>query len=166
VIKSLHSHCANPIVLPLSNPTSHVEALPSDIIRWTNGQALIATGSPFSPVNYQGKIHNISQCNNAYIFPGIGLGVISVHATRVTNRMMIASSAALADCSPKLHDSEADLLPNLDELQSVSKKIAFRVAKAAIEDAVAPAVSDEELLSRIEANFWQPEYRHYKRVSF
>lgn len=166
VIKSLHANCANPIVLPLSNPTSHVEALPADIIRWTDGQALIATGSPFSPVNYQGKIHNISQCNNAYIFPGIGLGVISVHATRVTNRMMIASSAALADCSPKLHDPEADLLPNLDELQSVSKKIAFRVAKAAIEDGVAPAMSDEELTARINANFWQPEYRHYKRVSF
>lgn len=166
IIKALHANCSNPIVLPLSNPTSHVEALPADIIRWTEGQALIATGSPFAPVNYHGKIHNISQCNNAYIFPGIGLGVIAVGANRVTNRMMIASSAALADCSPKLNDPEADLLPSLDELQAVSKKIAFRVAKAAIEDGVAAVISDEVLMQRIEANFWQPEYRQYKRVSF
>ena len=166
VIRALSANCEHPIVLPLSNPTSHVEALPADIIRWTEGKALIATGSPFAPVNYQGKIHNISQCNNAYIFPGIGLGVIAAHATRVTNRMMIASSAALADCSPKLKDPEADLLPDLDTIQQVSKTIAFHVAKAAMADGVAPLISDEQLQESIERNFWKPEYRSYRRAPF
>lgn len=166
IIKTLNSHCEHPIVLPLSNPTSHVEALPADILRWTEGKALIATGSPFAPVNYQGKIYNISQCNNAYIFPGIGLGVIASSATRVTDGMMIASSAALADCSPKLNNPDADLLPELDSIQQVSKSIAFHVAKAAMADAVAPQISDEQLLENIERNFWQPEYRQYRRVPF
>ena len=166
VIRTLAENCEHPIVLPLSNPTSRVEAVPADIIHWTNGKALIATGSPFAPVNYQGKTYNISQCNNSYIFPGIGLGVIAVQATRVTDNMLIASSNALADCSPKLQNIDADLLPDLNELQQVSKIIAFKVAKAAIEDGVAPAISDELLQQRLEENFWKPEYRHYKRVPF
>ncbi len=166
IIKTLNSHCEHPIILPLSNPTSHVEAVPADIIRWTEGKALIATGSPFAPVNYQNRIYHISQCNNAYIFPGIGLGVIAAQATRVTNAMLIASSAALADCSPKLQDPQADLLPDLDSIKDVSKFIAFHVAKAAINDGVAPAISDEQLRESIERNFWKPAYREYRRVPF
>ena len=166
VIRTLAKHCEHPIILPLSNPTSRVEAMPSDIIRWTEGRALIATGSPFEPVEYEGKIFNISQCNNSYIFPGIGLGVLAVGATRVTDSMLIASSNALADCSPKLQNIEADLLPNLDEIQAVSKTIAFKVAKAAMDAGVAPIISDELLLKAIESNFWKPEYRDYKRVTF
>lgn len=166
IIKTLNSHCEHPIILPLSNPTSHVEAVPADIIRWTEGKALIATGSPFAPVNYQDRIYHISQCNNAYIFPGIGLGVIAAQATRVTNAMLIASSAALADCSPKLQDPQADLLPDLDSIKDVSKFIAFHVAKAAINDGVAPAISDEQLRENIERNFWKPAYREYRRVPF
>ncbi len=166
IIKTLAENCERPIVLPLSNPTSRVEATPADIIQWTDGKALIATGSPFAPVNYQGKIYNICQCNNSYIFPGIGLGVVASHATRVTDNMLMTSSEALADCSPMLNDPEADLLPELDTLQEVSKKIAFRVAKAAMQDGVAPIVSDELLLESIERNFWKPEYRTYKRVPF
>ena len=166
VIRTLAENCERPIVLPLSNPTSRVEAVPADIIQWTDGRALIATGSPFLPVNYQDKIYNISQCNNAYIFPGIGLGVVAVQATRVTSNMLMASSRALADSSPKLKNPDADLLPDLDSLQAVSKVIAFEVAKAAIEDGVAPNISDELLLQSIEDNFWKPEYRHYKRIPF
>lgn len=166
IIKTLNSHCEHPIILPLSNPTSHVEAVPADIIRWTEGKALIATGSPFAPVNYQDRIYHISQCNNAYIFPGIGLGVIAAQATRVTNAMLIALSAALADCSPKLQDPQADLLPDLDSIKDVSKFIAFHVAKAAINDGVAPAISDEQLRENIERNFWKPAYREYRRVPF
>ncbi|SPL69459.1 NAD-dependent malic enzyme [Acinetobacter stercoris] len=166
VIKTMAENCDRPIVLPLSNPTSRVEAVPADIIQWTDGKALIATGSPFAPVNYQGKIYNISQCNNSYIFPGIGLGVVASHATRVTDNMLMTSSSALADCSPMLNDPDADLLPNLDDLQKVSKYIAFKVAKTAIDDGVAPAVSDDILRASIEKNFWKPEYRRYKRVPF
>ncbi|TCB18105.1 MULTISPECIES: NAD-dependent malic enzyme [unclassified Acinetobacter] len=166
VIKTLAANCERPIVLPLSNPTSQVEAFPADILEWTEGKALIATGSPFEPVNYQGKLYNISQCNNSYIFPGIGLGVIAAGATRVTDSMLIASSNALADCSPLLQDPNADLLPDLNEIQQVSKFIAFRVAKAAMDAGVAPVMSDEALREAIEANFWKPEYRDYKRVTF
>ena len=166
IIRTLASNCEHPIVLPLSNPTSRVEAVPADIIQWTDGKALIATGSPFLPVNYKGKLYNISQCNNSYIFPGIGLGVIAVQATRVTDNMLMASSMALADCSPKLQNIEADLLPDLDDLQKVSRIIAFKVAKAAIEDGVALPLSDELIEKSIEDNFWKPEYRRYKRIPF
>ena len=166
IIKTMASHCEHPIVLPLSNPTSRVEAAPSDVIAWTEGRALIATGSPFAPVNYQGKIYNISQCNNSYIFPGIGLGVIAIGARRVTHAMLMASSIALAECSPKLHDISADLLPELDQIQQVSRFIAFKVAQAAMADGIAPLMSDEALTAAIEKNFWTPQYRPYKRVTF
>ena len=116
-------------------------------------------------VNDQGKIYNISQCNNSYIFPGIGLGVIAAGATRVTDSMLMASSNALADCSPMLQDPNADLLPEIDEIQKVSRVIAFKVAKAAMDADVAPMVSDKLLHQVIEANFWKPEYRQYRRIS-
>lgn len=166
IIRTMAQHCKRPIVFPLSNPTSRAEAVPADIMQWTEGRALIATGSPFAPVNYQGKLHQIVQCNNSYIFPGIGLGVIASGATRVTDSMLMASSNALADCSPLLHDSEGDLLPQVGDIKAVSKKIAFKVAKAAIEAGVATQVSDEILEKNIQDNFWTPEYRQYKRIPF
>ncbi|ERS03674.1 malate dehydrogenase [Acinetobacter sp. COS3] len=166
IIKTLAQHCERPIVMPLSNPTSRVEAVPADIVQWTEGRALIATGSPFAPVNYQGKLYHIAQCNNSYIFPGIGLGVVASGATRITENMLMASSRALADCSPLLQDPEADLLPSLGEIQSVSKVIAFDVAKAAIQDGVAVMINDELLKQKIEESFWHPEYRRYKRIPF
>jgi malate dehydrogenase (oxaloacetate-decarboxylating) len=100
VIKAMHMNCKKPIVFPLSNPTLRAEAFPKDIIRWTNGDALVATGSPFVPVEYEGKTYPIAQCNNSYIFPGIGLGVLSSGATRITDNMLMAASEALADVSP------------------------------------------------------------------
>ncbi|WP_111894039.1 NAD-dependent malic enzyme [Acinetobacter sp. MB5] len=166
IIRTLAENCERPIVLPLSNPTSRVEAVPADVLNWTDGKALIATGSPFAPVNYQGKLYNICQCNNSYIFPGIGLGVIAASATRVTDSMLMASSNALADCSPMLQDPNADLLPEIDDIQKVSRVIAFKVAKAAMDAGVAPVISDELLMENIEKNFWKPEYRQYKRVPF
>ena len=166
VIEAMAENSMQPIICPLSNPTSQVEAVPADSLLWTQGRALIATGSPFAPVNYQGQIHHISQCNNSYIFPGIGLGVIASGAKRVTDNMLIASSNALADCSPKLQDPQADLLPSLDSLQTISKQIALKVALAAIEDGVAPKVSVESLQQAIERNFWTPKYRDYKRSTF
>lgn len=166
IIKTMAQHYERPIVMPLSNPTSRVEAVPADIVQWTEGRALIATGSPFAPVNYQGKLYHIAQCNNSYIFPGIGLGVVASGATRITENMLVASSRALADCSPLLQDPQADLLPSLGEIQSVSKVIAFDVAKAAIQDGVAVMINDELLKQKIEESFWHPEYRRYKRIPF
>lgn len=164
VIEALVENTEYPIVFPLSNPTCRAEAVPSDIIEWTKGKALIATGSPFAPVLYQDRIYNISQCNNSYIFPGIGLGVIASGARRVTENMLMAAANALADCSPKLQNPEADLLPDLSQIQQISKIIALKVAQAAMHDEIASKMSLIELEQKIEDNFWKPEYRTYSRI--
>jgi len=166
VIEEMHKHCKRPIVFPLSNPTSRVEATPNDIIRWTNGEALVATGSPFEPVVHEGRTYPIAQCNNSYIFPGIGLGVLAVNAKRVTDEMLMESSRALATCSPLAINGRGALLPPLEEIHSVSKKIAFAVGKKAIEQGVALEITDEALNVAIEQSFWQPVYSRYKRTAF
>ncbi|QQG26991.1 NAD-dependent malic enzyme [Pectobacterium carotovorum] len=166
IIREMHKHCARPIVMPLSNPTSRVEARPEDIIRWTEGAALVATGSPFSPVNYQDKVFPIAQCNNSYIFPGIGLGVLASGAKRITDGMLMAASRALADCSPLANNGEGALLPDLSDIQQVSKRIALDVGKAAQLQGVAVVTSADALQKAIDHNFWQPQYRSYKRTSF
>ncbi|EGR3199485.1 NAD-dependent malic enzyme [Vibrio parahaemolyticus] len=166
VIEEMHKHCKRPIVFPLSNPTSRVEATPNDIIRWTNGEALVATGSPFDPVVHEGLTYPIAQCNNSYIFPGIGLGVLAVNAKRVTDEMLMESSRALATCSPLAINGRGALLPPLEEIHLVSKKIAFAVAKKAIEQGVALEITDEALNDAIDQAFWQPVYRRYKRTAF
>ncbi|WP_029846599.1 NAD-dependent malic enzyme, partial [Vibrio parahaemolyticus] len=165
VIEEMHKHCKRPIVFPLSNPTSRVEATPNDIIRWTNGEALVATGSPFDPVVHEGRTYPIAQCNNSYIFPGIGLGVLAVNAKRVTDEMLMESSRALATCSPLAINGRGALLPPLEEIHLVSKKIAFAVAKKAIEQGVALEITDEALNDAIDQAFWQPVYRRYKRTA-
>ncbi|HHF2883784.1 NAD-dependent malic enzyme [Vibrio diabolicus] len=166
VIEEMHKHCKRPIVFPLSNPTSRVEATPNDIIRWTNGEALVATGSPFEPVVHEGRTYPVAQCNNSYIFPGIGLGVLAVNAKRVTDEMLMESSRALATCSPLAINGRGALLPPLEEIHLVSKKIAFAVGKKAIEQGVALEITDEALNVAIEQSFWQPVYRRYKRTAF
>ncbi|CNG01449.1 NAD-dependent malic enzyme [Yersinia frederiksenii] len=166
LIREMHKHCPRPIVMPLSNPTSRVEARPEDIINWTDGAALVATGSPFSPVSYKEKVYPIAQCNNSYIFPGIGLGVLASGAKRVTDGMLMAASRALADCSPLALNGEGALLPNIDDIQAVSKTIAMQVGKAAQLQGVAIVTSEEALAKSIEHNYWQPQYRSYKRTSF
>ncbi|ENW18351.1 NAD-dependent malic enzyme [Acinetobacter haemolyticus CIP 64.3 = MTCC 9819] len=166
VIKTLAKYYKHPIILPLSNPTSQVEAQPKDIIEWTQGSAIVATGSPFAPVHYEGKPYSIAQCNNSYIFPGIGLGVLACGATHISDSMLMAASTALADCSPRLKNPAADLLPNINDIQQVSKFIAFKVAKAAMADGLAVPMSNDLLKTVIDDNFWTPEYRHYRRVTF
>lgn len=166
LIREMHKHCPRPIVMPLSNPTSRVEARPEDIINWTEGAALVATGSPFTPVTYKDRLFPIAQCNNSYIFPGIGLGVLAAGATRVTDAMLMAASRALADCSPLASDGHGALLPDIDDIQGVSKCIAMEVGKAAQLQGVAVVTSEEALSKAIEHNFWRPQYRNYKRTSF
>lgn len=165
VIETLYSHCANPIVLPLSNPTSLVEALPGDVINWTQGKAMVATGSPFDAVEFAGQSYPIAQCNHSYIFPDVGLGVIASDAKRVTDKMFLAASKALADCSPLAKGEGKDLLPELGEIRKVSLKIAFSVAKQAIDDGVAAKVTPDQLSNSIKANFWHPQYRQYRRTT-
>ena len=163
IIEQMQANTSKPIVLPLSNPTSKVEAVPEDILKWTNGNAIVATGSPFDPVELNGKTYVISQCNNSYIFPGVGLGVVASRATRVTDNMLMASSYALAEYSAVHNSGSAELLPDLNDIREVSKYIAKMVYKQAIIDGVTPEVSDEEIGSAIDRNFWRPSYRPYRR---
>jgi malate dehydrogenase (oxaloacetate-decarboxylating) len=165
IIKAMKEHCNKPIIFPLSNPSRQVEATPSQVINWTNGSVIIATGSPFEPIEYQGKIFPIAQCNNSYIFPGIGLGVISANINRITDEMLQVASETLANASPLANTGKGELLPPLTEIAQLSKDIAFAIAKVAFEQGLALELPDDEMQAKIERNFWQPEYRKYKRIS-
>lgn len=162
IVKQTYKNADRPIVLPLSNPTSKVEALPSDIMEWTDGKAIVATGSPFEPVEHNGKSLPIAQCNNSYIFPGVGLGAVAAEAKRITDNMLMASSYALAEYSSQTSGENA-LLPDLNDIRNVSKHIAKAVYEQAIKDGVAYPTTEERMLQKIEKNFWHPDYRNYRR---
>jgi malate dehydrogenase (oxaloacetate-decarboxylating) len=164
VIREMARHVERPLVFPLSNPTSKSEALPVDVIDWTEGRAFVATGSPFDDVEYQGRRIRIGQCNNAYIFPGVGLGVIATRARRVTDAMFVAAARALSELSPARRDPSQALLPPLSEVREVAKRVAVVVAMQAQRDGlVDAALSQDELLRRIESTMWTPSYLPYRR---
>ena len=165
VIRQMLTSCPRPIILPLSNPSQHVEAHPQDVVTWTDGKAIVATGSPFEEVEHNGKPFEISQCNNSYVFPGVGLGVISCKAKLISDEMLMVASTTLAELSPGQEDQSSAVLPPLTELPQISRKIAFKVAKAAIAQDLAREMTDDELLASIERNFWTPAYREYRRVA-
>ena len=165
IVKAMKEHCNQPIIFPLSNPSRQVEATPNQVINWTKGSVIIATGSPFEPVEYQGKVIPIAQCNNSYIFPGIGLGVISANINRITDEMLQVASETLAAASPLANTGEGELLPPLTAIAQLSKDIAFAISKIAYKQGLALELPDEEIKAKIERNFWQPEYRQYKRIS-
>ncbi|MDE0866555.1 MAG: NAD-dependent malic enzyme [Rubripirellula sp.] len=158
VVREMARHTKIPVIFPLSNPTSRVEAIPSDIIAWTDGRAIIATGSPFDSVEHDGVTHVISQCNNSYVFPAIGLAVLAVKASRVTEGMFMAAALALRDESPALNDSTAPLLPPLSEIRSVTGRIAMAVAIAAQRDGVASLKEADLVKERLAENMWDPAY--------
>lgn len=166
VVKAMYAHCRQPIILPLSNPTSRVEALPSDVIQWTDGNAIVATGSPFEPVKYQDKLYPIAQCNNSYIFPGIGLGVIASGAKRITESMFMAASKALAESSPLVKGESRHLLADLEQIKSLSRYIAVQVGLTAMQENVATKIQQSALEKAVDKNFWLPEYRQYRRTPF
>ncbi len=165
VVRGMKEYCDLPVIFPLSNPSKQVEATPQQVIQWTDGEVIIATGSPFDTVSLRGIDYPIAQCNNAYVFPGIGLGVVATKATRVSDEMLLAASATLADASPLANTGHGDLLPPLREIALLSRKIAFEVGKLAQQQGLAPHTTTEALEASIERNFWKPEYRSYKRVS-
>lgn len=158
IVRAMAQECERPIIFPMSNPTSRAEAVPKDIIKWTDGRALVATGSPFSPVQHNGRTFTIAQSNNTYIFPGMGLGIIAAGATRVTDNMFMAAAETLAETAPALLDSSASLLPDVAQIRDVSKSVAFAVAKQAIEDDVAPKMSDERIRKSVKDTMWEPTY--------
>ncbi|MEH6527013.1 MAG: NAD-dependent malic enzyme [Sneathiella sp.] len=158
IVREMARHTEKPIIFPLSNPTSRAEAIPEDLINWTDGKALVATGSPFDAVNYNGETHYIAQSNNTYIFPGVGLGVLACGATRVTDGMFMASARALGELSPALNDHHEPLLPPVSDIRAVSKSVARAVALQAQKEGVAPSTTEEELDKLIEEKYWEPSY--------
>ncbi|MFT7559047.1 MAG: malate dehydrogenase (oxaloacetate-decarboxylating) [Flavobacteriales bacterium] len=166
IIESLCEYVPQPVILPLSNPTSRVEGRPVDMINWSKGLAIVATGSPFPIVDYEGTLMPIAQCNNSYIFPGIGLGVLAARAKRITDNMLMSASRAFADQSPLASAGSGGLLPDLKDIRELSRVVARAVAKQAMIDGVATELPDDALDRRIERNFWKPEYREYRRTSF
>lgn len=161
VVREMVRKAERPIIFPLSNPTSRSEANAEDLIRWTEGRALVASGSPFAPVSFGGRKIPIAQCNNIYIFPAMGLGVVASNARRVTESMMLAAARALADNSPALKDDWASLLPPLTEIRKVAAEIAFAVGMEAQKDGVAPTINEEELRRRVLNTQWTPAYPLY-----
>jgi len=158
IVRAMAGKVERPIIFPLSNPTSKSEATPDDLIRWTDGGALVATGSPFAPVNYEGRKIPIAQCNNVYIFPAVGLGVVASTARRITGPMMLAAARTLAGNSPALKDASAPLLPPLTDLRRVAADIALAVGIAAQKDGVAAQMIEDELRARVMATQWTPDY--------
>ena len=164
VVREMAQHVARPIIFPLSNPTSKSEAYPEDIIAWTQGRALVATGSPFPPVKYNGGTIPIGQCNNMFIFPGVGLGVIASQARFVKDAMFLAAARALSECSPAYKDPNASLYPEIEDVREVARRVALAVGKAAQQAGVAEQSSEDELERRITAMMWTPQYPRLKRM--
>jgi malate dehydrogenase (oxaloacetate-decarboxylating) len=164
IVRTMARHVGRPVIFPLSNPTSRSEADPGQVIEWTEGRALIGTGSPYPVVQHRGRSIVIDQTNNSYVFPGVGLGVLAGEARRVTDGMFMAAAKALAAMSPARHDQNGRLLPPISDLRIVSRKVAESVARQAQKEGVARLMNDHELQTRIDAFMWKPAYRPYKRL--
>jgi len=162
IVEEMHRHCTRPIIFPLSNPTSRAEATPADLIEWTDGQALVATGSPFGPVDHDGVRHVIAQSNNALIFPGLGLGVIACRATRLTPGMIAAAAEALAGLVNAWRPG-APLLPGISDLRLVSATVAIAVAEQAAREGVA-AEPLTDPIQQVFERMWQPTYAEIEAI--
>jgi malate dehydrogenase (oxaloacetate-decarboxylating) len=158
IVREMAGKTERPIIFPLSNPTSRAEARPAELNAWTDGRALVATGSPFAPVLRNGVERPVAQCNNVYIFPAMGLAVTAAQATRVTDEMMRVAAATLGDASPALTDPDQPLLPAWPDVPDVAIRIAHAVAAQAVADGVAPKRSNEEITQRIAEVHWTPDY--------
>jgi malate dehydrogenase (oxaloacetate-decarboxylating) len=164
IVREAAKNAARPVVFPLSNPTSKSEATPEDILRWTDGRALVATGSPFKPVEMNGRMVEISQCNNSFIFPGLALGTLVSQARRVSDGMIMAAAKALAGFSPTMTDADAPLLPSIGESRKVSMAVAEAVGKAAIAEGLSELDDSASLIQDLQAYVWDPVYLPYERV--
>ena len=158
IVREMARKVERPVIFPLSNPTTRSEASAEDLIRWTSGRALVATGSPYAPVLYEGRTIPIAQCNNVYIFPAVGLGVVASRARRVTDGMILAAARVLGEQSPARTDRAGSLLPALRDVRAVARTIAEAVGMEAQRADVAPKTSSEELRARVAAAQWTPEY--------
>lgn len=164
IVRSMAAHCERPIILPLSNPTDHCEAAPQDLMNWTKGKVLMALGSPFEPVTFEGKLYRVSQSNNAFVFPGIGRGVIAAKATRVSDEMIFAACEALSHVSPARQDPHAPLLPKLADAKLISDDIAFAVANKAREQGLSQVPADADFHEILARSKWEPKYLPFRAV--
>lgn len=164
VIETMAANVQRPIIFPLSNPTERAEATPEDIITWTKANAIIATGSPFDKVEYNDQHYTIAQSNNALAFPGLGLGVIAAHATRLTDNMLWAACEALSECAPVLTDPTAPPLPGISAAKSAAKAIAIAVVEQAREDGVATCDAETPAEALIDDVQWEPHYAPYRKI--
>ena len=164
VVKVVAQYVERPLIIPLSNPTSKSEAHPADLIKWTKGKALIATGSPFEPIVYNGNTYSIAQCNNVSIFPGIGLGLVACKSKKATNAMFYKAAEILSEHSPMLKDPLGTLFPTVDHSRKISQKIAEGVIVIAQKEGLSPKTSESEIEAMVKKTLWFPEY--YSRLSF
>ncbi len=164
MVRAMAARVRRPIIFPLSNPTQRSEASPQDLDAWTEGRAIIGTGSPFPPLRRDGREIRVDQTNNAYVYPGIGLGVIAVKARRISDAMFLAAARGLAELAPARHDPAANLLPPLVALRKISFHVAVAVAAQAVAEGLADPLSDDEVAAAVRAKMWQPVYATYRRL--
>jgi malate dehydrogenase (oxaloacetate-decarboxylating) len=165
VVRTMATNVRRPVIFPLSNPTERSEASPADLDAWTEGRAVIATGSPFPPVKRNGKEFRVDQNNNAYVYPGIGLGAIAARARRISDAMFLAAAKAIAELSPTKNDPKGNLLAPLVDIRKLSFHVALAVARQSQTDGFAGTVSDQETAAVIRAKMWEPVYAPYRRVA-
>jgi len=162
MVRAMTGYCSRPIIFPLSNPTSRSEATPQDLLTWSNGAAVIGTGSPFPPVSVNGRLIPIDQTNNSYVFPGVALGIVASRARRVTDSMFMAAAKTLAKLSPTEKDKQGRLLPPVTEIRSVSIQIAMAVAEQARKENLALLPAGDDLEAAVRDNVWEPLYLPYR----
>jgi malate dehydrogenase (oxaloacetate-decarboxylating) len=158
VITTMAKYVERPIIFPLSNPTSKCEAHPADLLQWTKGKAIIATGSPFEEVRYKGRRFPIAQCNNVYIYPGIGLGVIACKAKEVSETMFYRAAEILSKHSPMLKAAQGTLFPSFERLGEISREIALAVVKVAQDEGLSPKTDEKKRKKMVDAAIWKPVY--------
>jgi malate dehydrogenase (oxaloacetate-decarboxylating) len=164
IVKDMAGKVERPIIFPLSNPYDRAEAVPGDLIHWTDGRALVATGTEFPPVALEDRTIKIAQCNNFYIFPAIGLAVRASEAKRVTDRMMVAAAKALGNISQDNTNTATELLPPIENMRNVAIQIAVMVGLQAQQDGMAQIMSEQDLRERAKRGFWIPQYLSYKLI--
>ena len=164
MIRSMAAGCARPVILPLSNPTANTEARPEDVLRWSDGRALVATGSPFPPVVVDGAVHEVGQANNVFVFPGIGIGAIVSEARGISDAMVLAAARTLAAQVSDERLASGALYPSISGLRSVSRAIGLAVAREAVASGLAPPAGDADLERALDAAMWWPSYVDYTAV--
>ncbi len=162
-VREMAKYASRPVIFPLSNPTSRSEATPQDLMDWTEGRALIGTGSPYDPVDFGGKKIHVAQTNNSYIFPGLALGIIASKARFVTDTMVKAAATELIRHLPTQTDKQASLLPPIADARPLGRLIAGAVGRQAIKDGQARVADVDSLDRELDANVWEPQYVPYER---